>query len=207
MVFTTDYVDIAIEDFRRFDLDTMDSVINKARTRRERKEAPKSISEIRNQNLPRRLDDHPELADFYNDFDNFKVTEKDRQAHEELLQSLEESERDLLKTEAFFYLLKLRNLGGLVMPVIVRIRHADGSQEIRRYPAEPWRRNSQVVSNLLVLDRQAVQVELDSRLQTAAANRDNNYFPRRIEEERFRLKKSKSASNPMQKKAAKGAKN
>ena len=201
--YTTDYVDIAVEDFRRFDLDTMDPVVNKARARRERKEAPQSISEIRNQNLPRRLDDHPELADFYNDFDDFKVTEKDRKAREELLQSLEEAERDLLKTDAFFYLLKLRNLGGLVMPVIVKIRYADGSQEIRRYPAELWRRNGQVVSKLLALDRQAVQVELDPHLQTADANRDNNYFPRRIEEERFRLRKNKSASNPMQKKAAK----
>ena len=201
--YTTDYVDIAVEDFRRFDLDTMDPVVNKARARRERKEAPQSISEIRNQNLPRRLNDHPELADFYNDFDDLKVTEKDRQAHQELLQSLEEAERDLLKTDAFFYLLKLRNLGGLVMPVIVKIRYADGSQEIRRYPAELWRRNDQVVSKLLALDRQAVQVELDPRLQTADVNRDNNYFPRRIEKERFRLKKSKSASNPMQKKAAK----
>lgn len=201
--YTTDYVDIAVEDFRRFDLHTMDPVINKARARREHRKSPKSISEIRNQNLPRRLDDHPELADFYSDFDDFKVTEKDRKAHEELLQSLEETERDLLKTDAFFYLLKLRNLGGLVMPVIVKIRYADGSQEIRQYPAELWRRNSQVVSKLLVLDRQAVQVELDPRLQTADANQDNNYFPRRIEKERFRLKKNKSASNPMQKKAAK----
>ena len=201
--YTTDYVDIAVEDFRRFELDTMDPVINKARERRERKEAPRSISKIRNQNLPRRLDDHPELADFYNDFDDFKVTEKDRKARQELLQSLEESERDLLKTDAFFYLLKLRNLGGLVMPVIVKIRYTDGSQEIRRYPAELWRRNSQVVSKLLALDRQAVQVELDPHLQTADANRVNNYFPRRIEEERFRLRKNKSASNPMQKKAAK----
>ena len=201
--YTTDYVDIAVEDFRRFDLDTMDPVINKARARREREESPKSISEIRNQNLPRRLDNHPELADFYNDFDDFKVTEKDRKAYEELLQSLEEAERDLLKTDAFFYLLKLRNLGGLVMPVIVKIQYADGSQEIRRYPAELWRRNGQVVSKLLVLDRQAVQVELDPHLQTADADRDNNYFPRRIEKERFRLKKNKSASNPMQEKAAK----
>ena len=201
--YTTDYVDIAVEDFRRFDLDTMDPVVNKARERRERKESTQSISEIRNQSLPRRLDKHPELADFYNDFDDSKVTEKDRKAYEELLQSLEEAERDLLKTDAFFYLLKLRNLGGLVMPVIVKIRYADGSQELRQYPAELWRRNSRVVSKLLVLDRQAVQVELDPHLQTADANRDNNYFPRRIEKERFRLRKNKSASNPMQKKAAK----
>lgn len=45
--YTTDYVDIAVEGFRRFDLNTMDSVINKARARRERKESTQSISEIK----------------------------------------------------------------------------------------------------------------------------------------------------------------
>lgn len=202
--YSTDHVDLAIEDLRRFELDTLDPVIDKARSRREREAAPKSISEIRNRGLPHRLESYPELADFYNEFDELDVTKKDRENYDKLIESLNDAERDVLKTDAFFYVLKLRNLGGMVMPVILKIRYADGSHELREYPAELWRRNSQTVSKALIVDREIAQVELDPHLQTADADRENNYFPRRIEKERFKIKKSKDPTNPMQE-AAKAA--
>ena len=196
--YSTDHVDIAITDFRRFRMQTQDPVIDKARAKRDRSAEPRSISEIRNESLDRRLEHHPEIADFYNEYDELDVTEKDRENYQELVEKLSDEERDVLRSEAYFYVLKLENVGGLVMPVIVKIRYEDGSHEIREYPAELWVQNSKNVSKLLILDRAVAQVELDPFVQTADANRDNNYFPRRIEEEDFKLKPDSLGTNPME---------
>ena len=167
-------------------------------TKRERAAEPRSISEIRNEGLPQRLESHPRLADFYNEFDELDVTDKDRETYKKLLADLDAPDRDVLKTNAFFYVVKLKNVGGVVMPVVLKILYEDGSHEVRNYPAELWSQNSQSVSKLLVLDRAVAQIQLDPFVQTADADRDNNYFPRRIEQERFHLEKEKKSTNPMQ---------
>ena len=196
--YSTDHVDIAVTDLRRFQLETENPVIDKARAKRRQEAEAQSISEIRNQTLERRLQHHPELADFYNDYDELDVTEKDRKNYEELLEKLSGEDRDVLASEAHFYVVKLENRGGLVMPVILKIRFQDGSHEIREYPAELWVQNSRTASKLLILDRPVAQIELDPFLQTVDANRDNNYFPRRIEHETFKLKQESLGTNPMQ---------
>ena len=101
--------------------------------------------------------------------------------------------------DAFFYVMILRNRGGFVMPVIIKIRNEDGSHELREYPAEIWRDDSQRVSKLMVLDRAVAQIEWVPFVQTADTDRENNYYPRRIEREDFDLKKPEAATNPMQK--------
>ena len=196
--YSTDHVDLAVEELRLFELDTMDPVIDKARLKRDRAAEPKSITEIRNQDLTRLLESHEELRDFYNEFDELDVTAKDRETFEKLMDELSDEERDVLKTDVFFYRLRISNQGGVVMPVIVKLNYGDGSHETRTFPAELWRRNSREVSKLLILEKPVKQVELDPFLQTADADRENNFYPRRIEKERFRLRRDKPGSNPMQ---------
>lgn len=196
--YSTDHVDLAIEELRRFELDTMDPVIDKARLKRDRAAEPRSISEIRNQDLTRLLESHAELRDFYNDFDDLDVTAKDREAFEKLMDELSDEERDLLKADVFFYRLKISNQGGVVMPVIIKLSYEDGSHETRTFPAELWRWNSRQVTKLLLVEKPVKQVELDPFLQSGDADRGNNFYPRRIENERFRLRRDKVESNPMQ---------
>ena len=196
--YSTDHVDLAIDSLTRFELKTLDPVIDKAKAKRKREAEPRSISEQRNETVVRRLESHAELADFYNDFDELDVTEDDRETYEKLLGELEAADRDVLKTDAHFYVIKVRNVGGVVMPVIAKLSYADGSHEVREYPAEIWRRNSREISKLLVLDRALVGVELDPFVQTADSDRTNNYFPRRIESEDFQLTPEKESQNPMQ---------
>ena len=195
----TGHVDIAVDNVRRFRMDSLDPEAEKSRLRQEREDRPKTISELRNRDLVRRLDSHPELKDFYNQYDRFEVTDKERKDYQKLIENLEKETRELLDDETFYYRLRLRNLGGVVMPVILNIHYTDGSEEIRHYPAELWRRNSETVSLMLALDREIAQLELDPHLQTADANRSNNYYPRNIEAEGFKLKKNSGISrNPMQ---------
>ena len=200
--YSTDHVDQSITDLRRFRMDTLDPVVDRARTRREREEAPESITRIRNRDAMRLIESHPELADFYNSHDDLEVTDRDREAYRKLIDRLEPAHRDILKSEAFFYVLEVENAGGVVMPVIVRIRYEDGSSEIREFPAEIWRRDSKRISKLLILNREVESVELDPHLQIADADRENNHFPRRIEKERFRPRSPGGpGSNPMRKAA------
>ncbi len=196
--YSTDHVDLAVEDLRRYQLDTLDPVIDKAQDRRERDAAPESITEIRNRDMERLVAHHPELRDFYNEYDELDVTPQDRETYTKMLSDLEQADRDVLRSSAFFYIMTVRNVGGVVMPVIVKIRYVDGSHEVRHYPAELWVRNSEQVKKLLILDREVAGIELDPFVQIADSNRENNYFPRRIESERFRLKPEKEVTNPMQ---------
>jgi hypothetical protein len=83
---------------------------------------------------------------------------------------------------------ELENLGGLVTPVVMRIRFADGTEEIQRIPAEIWKRNAQEVTRLIISTVKLESIELDPFLETADANLDNNYWPAKMIEEKFELK-------------------
>jgi len=88
------------------------------------------------------------------------------------------SESDaLLNDNNNFYEVKLVNNGGLVMPVILQFNYRDGSSEIKRIPAEIWRKNEKEVSKVFVFDKEVDTVVLDPFKETADINESNNYFP------------------------------
>ena len=77
------------------------------------------------------------------------------------------------------YRFSFKNVGGVVMPIILKLTFDDGTSEVVRIPAEIWRYNSQEVSWQYVTDKTLVQTEVDPNWETADADRENNYFPRR----------------------------
>ncbi|MBL0948602.1 M1 family metallopeptidase [Brevundimonas sp.] len=77
------------------------------------------------------------------------------------------------------YRFRFKNIGGVVMPIILKLTFDDGTSEVVRIPAEIWRYNSQEVSWQYVTDKTLVQTEVDPNWETADADRANNYFPRR----------------------------
>ena len=88
------------------------------------------------------------------------------------------SEADgLLNESQNFYEVKLKNNGGLVMPVILQFNYRDGSSEIKRIPAEIWRQNETEVTKVFVLDKEIENVVLDPFKETADVNEANNHFP------------------------------
>jgi hypothetical protein len=76
-----------------------------------------------------------------------------------------------------FYEVKLRNKGGLVMPVILQFNYRDGSSEIKHLPAEIWRLNDEEVTKVFVLDKEIENVVLDPFKETADVEESNNHFP------------------------------
>ena len=153
----------------------------------------------RNKALPKLVESIPRLKDFYNSFDDLQVSEDDKKNFEKLLSELSATERELLGVKSHFYLIDLKNVGGLVMPVILKLTHADGTTAELRLPAELWVRDSLAVTKLVISSQPIVSVELDPHLETADADRSNNYFPPQIQKSRFRVFRDQKEQNAMQK--------
>jgi hypothetical protein len=94
----------------------------------------------------------------------------------------------------------LRNIGGLVMPVVVQMTFEDGKQEVVNIPAEIWRRNNEQVTKVFVTDKPVVAFTLDPFLQTADTDLSNNAYPRKLAPSRFELfeQQQRPQPNPMQ---------
>jgi hypothetical protein len=197
--YTTDHVDISIERVRLFRLDTLDPEVEKAARMKERAAQPETLSQRRNKPLPKRTDEFPSLRDFYNTYDELVVTEQERAEYQRFLATLTERERELLKSGLNFYLVDLKNVGGLVMPVIFLVEYEDGTNEELRIPAEIWRLNNTEVSKLIMTPKEVRSITLDPHLETADVDMANNNFPRRPVKTRFQLfKDAQAAPNPMQ---------
>jgi len=172
--------------------------------KKEREGKPESLSTRRNAPLPKKVDAQPELKDFYNSYDELDVPAADRKAFTDALAKLEPREKELLGTTANFYVIGLRNVGGLVMPVILKIEYADGTSEEMRIPAEIWRRNSSFVEKMIVTAKEIKSLTLDPHLEIADTDLANNTWPPQLAKSRFQLFKEEKQKNPMQELEKKG---
>jgi hypothetical protein len=197
--YSTDHTDISIENVRLYTLDTRNPDIEKEKARRERDEIPESLSAERNKSIAKRVEQFPSLNDFYNTYDEFRVTAHDEEEFQKYLGSLTDKERTWLASGLNFYVVELANIGGLIMPVILDVEYVDGTNDELRIPAEIWRFNNFNVKKLLVTGKEIKRITLDPHLETADVDLSNNYFPRRPIKSRFQIfKEEKKQQNPMQ---------
>ena len=143
--------------------------------------------------MPRRVDTHPELKDFYNQHDDFTVTNKDRNAYAEALAGLEPWEKDLLKQGKHLYLVDMSNLGGMVMPLILEIELKSGKKYVERVPAEVWRYSPKKITKVVITDEPMVGLVQDPYWETADIDTSNNSWPRKITPSRLELFKSEKS--------------
>ncbi|HBP22681.1 MAG TPA: aminopeptidase, partial [Planctomycetes bacterium] len=111
--FTADHVDLAITGVRQLELDTRDPEIEKPRAKAREDKRPRRLRELRNAAQPKRVDRHPSLRDYYDEFDEFAVTPTDRKDYQKLLEGLKPHERRLLKLQQRIYVVDFENVGGL----------------------------------------------------------------------------------------------
>ncbi len=185
--YTTDHVDISIENVRLFQVNTQNPDTEKELLRKQANSQPRTLTQQRNDPLAKRNELYPSLRDYYDDVDKFKVTDKEREDYRKFLVGLTESEKAILNGGYFFYVVDLKNVGGLVMPLIFKVEYADGTSEEIRIPAEIWRYNNFDVSKLIITRKEAKAIVLDPNLETADADLSNNFFPRRAVPTRFQL--------------------
>jgi aminopeptidase N len=200
--YTTDHCDIALDKIEVFLLDqrTPDEAAAEAKEKKEARLL--TLSQQRNKALPKRVDQYPELKDFYNEYDPAAVTDEQRQAYDKAMSELSEKDKEMLKSTDRFYRVSFKNVGGLIMPIILMVTFEDGSTKEVRLPAEIWRVDANACDTLIIAEQPIAKIELDPYRETADINRDNNYFPPVLEPSKFQLFKAQrrgggGEDNPM----------
>lgn len=205
--FTTDHVDISIDNVAWFKIDTKDPEIEFPISRIEDLEQDNQfIGNQRNKTAIAQTvtEKDPETVDFYTKYDPWEVTILDQMEYKKYLSTLSEKERKLFSKDYSYYQVTFSNKGGLVMPVILKFTYKDKSEEVIRIPAEIWRMNSKRIQKVFVSKKEIVSIELDPFLETADVDMDNNYWPAKQKPSRFKVYKSNywgsQGENPMQRK-------
>lgn len=173
-------VDLSIAGVAQYEIDTKDPEIEKPKQKKAKEEEKaRNITTKLNKGVTHYTDKFPELKDFYETYDEFAVTDQDKKAYEAFLATLSKEDKEILKSPKNIYLIQFGNPGGQVMPLILKITYKDGTSEVKRYPAQSFRYNSESASKFLLTDKEITTLELDPFRETADVNVDNNYWPSR----------------------------
>ena len=192
--YTTDHVDISLDQVSWFKVNTGNPEIENPIAKAHQEKNNTFIGDTRNQTLiPETLDESdPASIDFYTTYDPFLTSILDKEDYLNNIENLGEAELEILNADKNYYELQFSNLGGLVMPVILEFEYLDGTKEVVRIPAELWKSNNEQVSKVFVFDKELARVTLDPYLETADVDRNNNYWPARVEPTRFQLFKDRN---------------
>jgi hypothetical protein len=197
--YTTDAVDVSVDGITEYGVSSKDPEVEKAWKKAQKKAEPVSLSEQRDRAMARRVDQHPQLKDFYNEHDEFTVTNKDRNKYRESMAELEDWEKALLKQGKHLYLVDFSNNGGLVTPLVLEIELKSGKKIIERVPAEVWRYSAKKITRLLVTDEPMVGLTQDPYWETADIDTSNNAWPRKIAPSRVELFKTDKGKDDLMK--------
>ncbi|MCE3264113.1 MAG: aminopeptidase [Pseudoduganella sp.] len=195
--YTTDAVDVSIDGISEYGVSTKNPEVEKAWKKTQRDNEPVSIIDQRNKGMVRKVDEQPHLKDFYNEHDEFTVTNVDRNKFAEQSADLEQWEKDLLAQGKHLYLVDFSNIGGLVTPLILQVELKSGKKYIERIPAEVWRYSPKKITKVIVTDEPLASLVHDPYWETADIDQSNNAWPRKVTPSRLELFKSRPAENMM----------
>jgi hypothetical protein len=199
----TEPVDQDLVSVDWFSIDTQNPVIEKEIARKEAARKQQTMSKMQDAKTKGEtvVAQDSTMADFYNSYDPFKVTEADKQKYDQYMASLSDNEKALIQENSNFYTLSIKNKGGLPMPVIVKMGFEDGTDSVAVFPAEIWRFNDAQISKVISTKKKVTQWTLDPYQQIADIDTENNAFPRVAAPTRFQIFKQqqlKKTPNPMQ---------
>ena len=205
--YTTDPVDISIDEVVQYHIDSKDPDKELAFDRAQNEAQPAFLGEQLNSKTITSpvIKQKPELQDFYNNWDRYEPTSYDRDQYKKMLDGLTDEEREVLGYDWKYYQMKFTNKGGLPMPIILEFIFEDGSKERHYIPAEIWKMDDVQVSKVFYSKKELKEVILDPNTQTADVDRSDNYWPAKTPQSRFELYKYRGrysrgdALNPMQK--------
>jgi hypothetical protein len=208
--YTTDYVDISMDEVKWLQIDTKNPDIEKAILKKSKMDEDNSF--IGNQRNKTEIEStynerDTRLNDFYTSYDEFKVTTADKEQYKKFMEGYTIEQKATMDAKYNFYEITFTNVGGLVMPIILEWEYKDGTKEKEYIPAEIWKMTSeggidQSVTKVFIKKKEVTNIVLDPNLETADCDLSNNYWPNRILPTRFQMyqdKKVTPSSNPMQK--------
>ena len=183
--YTTDHVDIAIKDVQWYQMSTKNPDVEKPFEAEKDRKANAHVGRARNEVIRTMVDEVPATRDFYNSYNPFEVSAADREAYESYRAGLSEEEAALLDAGYHFYGVTFENQGGLIMPLVVRFTLEDGTEEVKRIPAEVWLKNEDKFTKWFNFTQPVVQITLDPFLEMADTDRSDNYWPAMQEPSKF----------------------
>ena len=202
--YSTDHVDISLESVNLYQLNTQNPEVEKAFAKNQYENQDEFKGDIENLSSIKETINEKDanIDDFYAKRDIFKVDKLDEKEYEQF-KTRNKDKLDLLNAGKYFYELNFKNIGGLVMPLIIQINYTDQTSEIIRIPAEIWRRHEVNVSKVFILDKEVSSFRLDPLLETADTDLYNNAWPREVIPSRYDLFKERKMrmqrrENPMQ---------
>ena len=205
--YSTDHVDIALNNIHLASLDTLDPQVNLAKDRVDFENEPLILHDQRNEaaKIETRVTERPELLDIYNEYDEFTPSDREMRDSKEVLEDLyDKNDSDpewkkkalveAIEKDEGYYIFEFSNKGGLVMPIPLEITYEDGTKELIRIPVEVWRKNSKKTKWLKRSKLKITQAVIDPYWEIGDTQIENNYYPTRLIP--ARLKPRASRSNP-----------
>ncbi len=200
--YTTDHVDIAIDEVNWMQLGSQSPDEVREISKLEKEAEEQNITKIRNAKAVKKTvtERDPSTRDFYNEYSPYDVNALDRQEYEAFYNSLPADEKALLDEGYHFYEVTFKNVGGLVMPIILKFRYKDGTDEIIHIPAEIWKMlPHEKVTKVFPVKKEIRRIILDPFKETADTDKSNNYWPPKAQPSRFEMfKQQRSRENKMQ---------
>jgi len=183
--YTTDHVDIALTNVQWYQMSTQNPDVEKPFEAEKDRKANDHVGRARNEVIRTMVDEVPATRDFYNSYNPFEVAAADREAYDRYRAGLSEQEAALLDAGYHFYGVTFENQGGLIMPLVLRFTLEDGTEEVKRIPAEVWLKNEDEFTKWFNFTQPVVQITLDPFLEMADTDRSDNYWPAMQEPNKF----------------------
>jgi Peptidase family M1 domain len=200
-----DALDQGIADVEWYGVDSQDPVVKKGAEKTEENLKKQTLSNMRNKKDIEKsvVESDPTMRDFYNSYDPYKVTENDKAKYQKYLSELSADDKKLVEENKNYYVLNIKNKGGLVMPLIVQAQYEDGTTEDFRFPAEIWRLNNKEIKKTIPTTKKVAKFKLDPYFELPDIDTSDNAFPKEPEKPtKFQLMKQStqggSTPNPMQ---------
>jgi len=167
--YTTDFVDIGINDVKQYYVSETPTVALKdAKVRRGRFGVDKgpfvylveeSNSELKsNQKKALKIEDVKLLSDY--------------------VSRLTAEEKGTLKSPKYFYEVEFNKPGGMLMPILVEITYEDGTLDNFKYPAQIWRKSNDTAKKVYATEKAIKKIQIDPKLETADIDVTNNTWPK-----------------------------
>ncbi len=175
--YTTDYVDIGVKGVKKYYVSS----------------TPNQYAKNLAKRYGMKLEDFPPMvymveegSDEYDaKLKEGSLLENSSTLNEYVMDNFTEEERKNLKEPKYFYNVTFEKPGGLVMPIIVEYKYADGTSKIETYPAQIWRMNDNEVSKSVASEKEIVSITVDPNLETADIDTSNNSWPKEVKQSKF----------------------
>ncbi len=175
--YTTDWVDIGVKEVKKYYVSTGPNQYIKDYLKKHNRK----VSDLRP--LVYLVEEGSE--EFKEEMKNGTPDENSTPLKEYIMDNFTPEEQKNIKAPKYFYNITFEKPGGLVMPIIVEYKYADGTSKKETYPAQIWRFNDNEVSKAIASDKEIVSISVDPNKETADIDTSNNSWPKEIKQSEF----------------------